>query len=361
MNTPSTTAEYLRCLVNDAGWVELCHMDGGRIESGWDSQIEIHLADADNRSQTGNLFTTLHKIDIDALKAYLAERRQVDPRKQTFRTPDEVVTRYCRLFFDLDPERPKRTSSTVDEVAAAEARARGLVRKLAALDWPTPLVAMSGNGWHVQYRTAIPNTPEWAEILKTIYTGLHNEFSDDEVSFDRVVRNPARLCALYGSWKRKGINYPERPHRKSMCWIPSDWRQVHPRQVAALADVYARQASSARLNAPEATREARGAARVSGKGNYASLDVVAWFAAHDAYVGSLSGNTHGVRCPWSSEHTTPSPKSGSDSVIFEADGGWPGFNCKHSHCQGRDIRDVMALWGDADSYCGSAFVARRAS
>lgn len=361
MKAPSSTAEYLTWLTNDAGWAEVCWMADRTIEPRWDNRPDVLLADGRTRHQTGNLFTTLHRIDIEALKAYLAEKRQVDPRRQTFRTPDECVTRYCRLFFDLDPERPKGTSSTVDELAAAEARARGLVRKMAALDWPTPMLAMSGNGWHVQYRTAMPNNAESTEILKTVYTGLHNELSDDEVSFDRSVRNPARLCALYGSVKRKGINHTERPHRKSACWIPSDWRQVHPRQVAALADVYARQASQTRPNASQAAQEARSAARVSGKGNYSTLDVTAWFVAHDAYVGTLGGNVHGVRCPWSAEHSSPSPKNGSDAVIFEADGGWPGFACKHSHCQDRGIRDVMALWGDADNYCSAAFVARRSA
>lgn len=362
MSAPSSTTEYLTWLVHDAGWVELCHMEDRRLEPAWDNRVEILLADARNRHRTGNLFTTLHRIDIEALKAYLAEKRQVDPRRQTFRTPDEVVTRYSRLFFDFDPERPKGTSSTAEELAAAEARARGLVRKLTSMDWPTPLLATSGNGWHVQYRTALPNNAESTEILKTIYTGLYNELSDDEVSFDRSVRNPARLCALYGSTKRKGVDRPERPHRKSACWIPSDWRQVHPRQVAALADVYARQPSQTRPNAPETARQPRSAPeRVAGKGDYSTLDVIAWFAAHDAYVGPLSGIMHGVRCPWSAEHSTPSPRNGSDSIIFEADGGWPGFHCHHSHCADRTIRDVMALWGDADGYCGSAFVARRSA
>jgi hypothetical protein len=353
MSAPSTTAEYLTWLVHDAGWVELCHMDGARVDPGWDNRPDAILADARGLHRTGNLFTSLHRIDIEALKAYLAEKRQVDPRKQTFRTPDEVVTRYCRLFFDFDPARPKGTSSTSAELETAEERARGLVAKLSAMDWPTPLIAMSGNGWHVQYRSAMPNTPEWAEILRTVYVGLYAELSDDEVSFDRSVRNPARLCALYGSTKRKGINHPERPHRKSMCWIPSDWRQVHPRQVAALADIYARQTPE-KVEKQPVERSA-----ISGRGNYASLDVVSWFAAHDAYVGSLGGTVHGVRCPWSAEHSSESPKNGSDTVIFEADDGWPGFHCKHSHCTDRNIRDVMTLWGDADNYCSTAFVARR--
>jgi hypothetical protein len=350
------TAEraYLDRLFADAGTVELCHMAHGRIWPTWHTDTDSLLAAASRVADTGNLFTTLNRLDPGALDAHLAGRQG----SQVARTPDACVHRYTRLFFDFDPERPKGQSSTADELAAAQARAMGLVTKLAAIGWPHPLVAMSGNGWHVQYRTALPNTAETSEQLKAIYAGLHGEFSDDEIMFDRSVRNPARLCSLYGSIKRKGVNHPERPHRQSFCQVPTDWRQVHPRQVAGLANLYARQAPQVATAAPKrpATALPEG-----GKGDYASLDVVAWFAAHGLYVGRLSGHVHGVRCPWSQTHSTPSPKNGGDCVIFESDGeSWPGFHCKHSHCQGRGVRDVLTLWGDGDAYCSAAFVTRRA-
>ncbi|AFL76403.1 hypothetical protein [Thiocystis violascens] len=358
---PTPTEIYLQWLSHDAGWVEICQMDKAPREIGWDNRSDVVLAQAREWARSGNLFTTLNRIDHPGLLAYLAQERQVDPHRK-LRTTDALVTRYTRLFFDFDPARPKGTSSTDAELAEAEIRAKGLRDRLALMDWPAPLMAMSGNGWHVQYRTALPNSGETTEMLKAIYAGLHAEFSDDVVEFDRSVRNPARLCALYGSVKRKGPNTPDRPHRQSKCWIPSDWRQVHPRQVATLAEFYANRASQTRPNAHPDSQEARTTvSTIQGKGNYSSLDVVGWFRAHGAYVGELTGNVHGVSCPWSGEHSTPSPKSGGDTVIFESDGGWPGFSCKHSHCQGRTIRDVMALWGDADAYCREQFQPRRAA
>ena len=339
---------YLSRLFHDAGTVELCHMNRGRIWSTWHSTPDSLTLAAARVSDTGNLFTTLNRIDIGRLNAHLAGQGATMAR-----TPDSAITRYCRLFFDLDPARPKGQSSTTDELAAAELRARGLVAKLAALGWPAPLMAMSGNGWHVQFRTALPNTPETSEQLRAIYTGLAAEFSDDEVTFDRAVRNPARLCTLYGSTKRKGVNHPERPHRQSTCQVPRDWRQVHPRQVDGLANLYVRQSHPVGSGA---TRGPAKALSAGGKGDYTSLDVVAWFTAHGAYVGPLAGHVHGVRCPWSGEHSTPSPQSGSDTVVFITAGdGWPGFSCKHAHCAGRDIRDVMGLWNDADAFCGAPF------
>ncbi|MBP8284622.1 MAG: hypothetical protein KAX46_12045 [Chromatiaceae bacterium] len=343
---------YISRLFHDAGTVELCHMDHGRIWATWHSKPETLLIAASQAGKTGNLFTTLNRIDIGRLNAHLAGQGATMAR-----TPDSAITRYCRLFFDFDPARPKGTSSTADELAAAEIRARGLAAKLAALGWPAPLMAMSGNGWHVQYRTALPNNPETSEQLRAIYAGLAAEFSDDEVQFDRAVRNPARLCALYGSVKRKGINHPERPHRQSVCQVPREWRQVHPRQVEGLANLYARQT---RQEAPGAATSPARALGVVGQGDYRSLDAVAWFISHGAYVGPLAGNVHGVLCPWSGDHSTPSPRNGSDTVIFAIDGdGWPGFHCKHSHCAGRDIRDVLALWNDGDAFCAAAFAPMR--
>lgn len=357
MNTTSMTEKYITYLLHDAGLVELCHMEDRRLTISHHRNVASLLTEARARHRTGNLFTTLNRIDPARWRAYEAGGRQADPTK-IIRTPDECIHRYCRLFFDFDPGRPKGQSSTADELAAAEIRARGLVAKLTALGWPPPLVAMSGNGWHLQYRTALGNTPETSEQLRVIYTGLAAELSDDEVLFDRSVRNPARLCALYGAIKRKGIHYPERPWRQSRCEIPEPWRQVHPRQVDGLANFYAAQAPQ---QAPQAATRPAAAFTTGGRGDYASLDAVAWFMVHGAYVGRLAGNVHGVKCPWSADHSTPSPRSGSDTVIFEGDGGWPGFHCHHAHCADRDIRDVMALWRDADDFCGAAFQpARRA-
>ncbi len=347
--TTAATEKYLTYLLHDAGAAELCHLSGGRVRSTWHTRVSDLMADALAKSHTGNLFTTLNRIDRDKLDAHLASR-------PGSRTPDACVQRYSRLFFDFDPERPQGQSSTAAELAAAEARARGLTRKLAALGWPPPLMAMSGNGAHLQYRCALPNTAETAAMLKTIYAGLAREFGDDEVAFDTTVKNPARLCGFYGSKKRKGADTAERPHRQSSCTIPEPWAQIHPRQVSGLADFYAAQ-TPATTTCPPASRAS--GPRVTGRGDFASLDVVAWFGAHGAYVGKLGGHVHAVRCPWRAEHSTPSPQSGSDTIVFEGDGGWPGFHCKHGHCDGRTIRDVLAIWPDSDAFCAAFFQARR--
>lgn len=352
------TPDYLAWLLRDNGIIELCHIDRG-LDVGWFADVDLALQWARDRHRSGNLFTTVARIDPYQLDEY-RQRQGVEKPGRTIRTPDEAIQRWTRLFFDFDPERPKDTASTADELAEANERMKACRRILEGHGWAPPAIAMSGNGWHLHYRAPLPNTTEFSEALSTLYAELHHRLSDDAVQFDRSVRNPARLCALYGAQKRKGTPTADRPHRHSWISIPSDWRQVHPRQVMALAEQWRKLADARAQEARQAPRSIEGIPkpRPNGKGAYGSLDVVSWFKAHDHYQGHRKTSIHAVLCPWHDEHTT-SPTTGA--IVYEADGGWPGFRCHHSHCADRDIRDVLALWPDADQFCTEQFQPRRAA
>tara|TARA_R110000824_G_C15232376_1_gene678762 strand:- start:6875 stop:8635 length:1761 start_codon:yes stop_codon:yes gene_type:complete len=96
--------------------------------------------------------------------------------------------------------------------------------------------------------------------------------------------------------------------------------------------------------------------QITGKGDYSTLDVVAWFQNHNHYGRILSGGKHAVLCLWESQHTEHRDAEDSDTVIWEAtDGQWPAYHCSHDHCQSRSIHDVMQLWSDADSFCSKDF------
>lgn len=108
--------------------------------------------------------------------------------------------------------------------------------------------------------------------------------------------------------------------------------------------------------APLPPQASNGHAKVEGEGNYSTLDVVAWFTAHGCYGKPMGGKLHAVDCPWKHEHTQDSAASHSDTVVMESEGEgtklWPQFKCLHAHCVDRGIKDVLALWGDADAFCG---------
>jgi hypothetical protein len=95
-----------------------------------------------------------------------------------------------------------------------------------------------------------------------------------------------------------------------------------------------------------------------GRGDYLKLDVFSWFAAHgcDPVEYPAKAGAYDVTCPWSDQHTDPDSRTAGCTLIWEAHGKcWPNFHCKHAHCSGRAIEDVMQLWQDADIYCRALY------
>jgi putative DNA primase/helicase len=110
---------------------------------------------------------------------------------------------------------------------------------------------------------------------------------------------------------------------------------------------------------PRERPAASGRVAPQGKGDYATLDVEAWFSAHGCYGHALGDGRHTVECPWEREHTEQkkAPAEDTDTLVWEADGqAWPEFYCLHSHCVERRIQDVLEHWGDGDRYCASEFL-----
>lgn len=327
--------KYLDHLFRDSGFVELRHQIEGRWITHWFSESADLRTKAIQLAGSGNLFTSLHR------PAEMPDGPLLN----------DQINRYTRILFDLDPKRPTGVSSTADELASADKAARQLQQALRAWGWPEPLTAMSGNGRHLQYRIALPNDDATAQILKAIYRGMKTEISDERVDFDATVRNAARICALYGTTKRKGPDTEGRPHRRSTVQIPERWKQVRQKQIDGVANFYARQTPTAEIYRPNFKRQPLG-----GRGDFSTLDVVAWFTAHGLYEHHITDNKHSVMCPWEAEH---SEAGKNDTLIFEADGRWPGFFCHHSHCEGRGIKAAMQVLGDADSFCNETWRASR--
>ena len=331
--------EYLRRPVQDSRIVEIRHAHKGRWESGlFNNIIDLEHAIRE-RAGDGNLYTSLNRpTGITAGNAFGARALR-----------DENIETITRIVFDLDPKRPTNTPSTDDELEAA-LKARDLVvRVLTAHGWPRPALGLSGNGAHAVYRACLVSSPAWRQQGATLYAGLRSRLQDQltdlGVEFDVTVRNPGRIWRLYGCMNRKGEATHDRPHRRATITLPAGaWQTVKAetisRTVEALTPVVTRDRATVRRTQPH----------IDGNGDFTTLDVISWFTAHDAYRRPLAEGKHAVTCPWAAEHTTTSP-NGTDSVIWEADSGWPRFHCSHAHCDGRTVRDVIALWGDADAFC----------
>ncbi|EIC23284.1 hypothetical protein [Thiorhodovibrio frisius] len=335
--------DYLSRLLTDNGAVEIRHQADGRWRSGWFDAIEPMVREIQRLGSRGNLYTSLNAPKPRRCPNAMAG----DPVR------NDDIGWLTRIPFDFDPVRPVGVCSTQTELDSALQRRDALVAMLRKSGWPRPLVACSGNGAHAQFRCRLPSSAETAEQFRAIYTGLALEFGDDEVGFDKTVRNPGRIFRLYGTCNRKGPHTAERPHRLATCDIPRPWSQVNHRLIDRLANRFARSQTPAQtpLNRPESRP------RVSGHGDYATLDVVALTRSHGLYRHELGSGTHAIVCPWESEHSTP--RGRSDTVIFEnGPGKWPGFHCHHGHCQGRSIRDLIEVLGDADAFCSAPWTGR---
>lgn len=328
--------DYLEHALRDCGRVELRHQSATGWVSGIFDDLHALRSAVAGLSLSGNCYTTLNAPRLMPAMN--------DMGAQALRDAD--IAYLVRLPFDFDPVRPAGTASTDPELAAAVAQRNSLVQALGAMGWPMPATAVSGNGAHAVYRWRVPVTPEFKEMLAAMYRGMADEFSTELVHFDPTVRNPARIWRLYGTINRKGTPTPDRPHRLAAVAIPDRWRAVAPQQVERLASAYARRAP-----APAPAARA-GGPRLAGRGDFATLDVRGWFAAHNAYRRPLGGGKHAVQCPWVAEHSTESGPMDTSTVAWDAAGGaWPSFHCSHAHCDGRTVRDVLTLWGDADNHC----------
>ena len=126
---------------------------------------------------------------------------------------DADVTRRRWLLVDVDPQRAAGTSATDAEKAAAQEKALRVRAYLGGQGWPAPVLADSGNGFHLLYR--IDLATDDGGLVRRVLHALAARFDGGGVNIDRLVFNPSRLTKLYGTVSRKGTATPERPHRAS--------------------------------------------------------------------------------------------------------------------------------------------------
>lgn len=126
---------------------------------------------------------------------------------------DSDIVRRRWLLVDFDPKRSGTVSSTDAEKALAHEKAFEVATYLDGQGWPNPIMADSGNGWHLLYRIDLP--ADDGGLVASVLKALAARFSDEVVDVDTTVGNASRICKLYGTLAAKGDNTTERPHRVS--------------------------------------------------------------------------------------------------------------------------------------------------
>lgn len=186
------------------------------IVSGYFDDGDAFVAAARALDESGapsGIYATLNPVAPDLLAR--AANRLIAVRRKESTTDDAHIVRRRWLLLDFDPARPAGISATKQELTAALAAARRTRTVLAERGWPLPVLACSGNGWHLLYRYDRPNDDAATAFTRALLGSLATEFGDAAVGVDTGVYNASRIVKLYGTVARKGDSTPQRPHRRA--------------------------------------------------------------------------------------------------------------------------------------------------
>ena len=255
-------------------------------------------------------------------------------------TSDRDILGYGWILIDADPVRPSGVSATDAEKASAFRVAKAVFTHLRKLGFRDPIVADSGNGYHLLYRirAELGSRDDVSAFLKVLDTW----FSTDEVLIDTAVFNPARITKLYGTIARKGANTPERPHRMS--------RILHvPEEIGTTPMALVREVAA---NAEKRISPSGSSARGTGE----AFDMDAFLSNHQIEVAKKTAIPSGTKyllkeCPFNCEHKAP------DAAVFVGRDGRLGFHCFHNSCSEYGWHEFRAKV-DPQAYRGSVFQPR---
>ncbi len=252
--------------------------------------------------------------------------------KGTKLTSDREITRRNWLLIDCDPIRRSGISSTDDERAKALQVAEAIRDEMDLIhDWTHPILADSGNGYHLLYR--IDLEPEDDGVVERILKSLDATHSTPEVSVDKSVYNPARIVKLYGTLSAKGDDTPDRPHRLSRI-IESrygEFSEIPPtpkdRLLCFLDTCSCGEGDQKPSKQPSTSSVVAG--QMANFIDYYNLKV----AAPEAFRGGLKWRF--TECPMC-DH-------GRDAALFEFGDGALGAKCFHDSCANWGWKELRKL------------------
>ncbi|MCW4049152.1 MAG: phage/plasmid primase, P4 family [Candidatus Bathyarchaeota archaeon] len=120
----------------------------------------------------------------------------------------EDVSRVVAIPFDVDSGHPSKEAATDEEVEQAKQRMIDLVSWMRVQGYEQPLIAMSGNGFHVIQRVNLDVDDALPSKLEAYFHEAPTEGMDSIFDLPRIIKIP-------GTMSVKGIPTTERPHRLS--------------------------------------------------------------------------------------------------------------------------------------------------
>lgn len=205
--------------IEDAEPIELTFFCQGRIMIAHATDLENHvrlLREGQARSDFNGAYMLVNgPMDPALLARY--EPNRIHKAWNGRATDRDIGTRRA-LFLDVDPVRPKGISSTDAQLREACDVADKVEQFLAdALGGDGAIGrGCSGNGYFLLVALEPhPNDPSDVKRISTFLRAVNETFGTSNVKIDQAVANAARLMPAPGTWKRKGVNTPERPHRET--------------------------------------------------------------------------------------------------------------------------------------------------
>jgi P4 family phage/plasmid primase-like protien len=287
------------------------------------------------------VYFTLNPLNT-ALLARRANR--IDWAQQGEQAADKDALRRRWVLIDCDPVRIANVSSTDEEKEQAWVVVLAVRSFLSEQGWPDPILADSGNGYHLLYRIDLP--ADDGGLINRVLQALAARFDNERVTIDQTVFNPSRICRVPGTLARKGDSTSDRPHRRARfievpgCADPADVSGA--RLVPVPIELLQALVAEAKQDPPVAPPSAASSA----DGRYESrLKVGEWL--RDRGVGfrekeetDSKGRKVYIldKCPFDDSHV-------GDSCITQEPGGKPGASCFHNSCRGKRWKEFVAQIG----------------
>lgn len=277
-----------------------------------------------------NIYFSLNQINPDCYSRTQCEHLEASPKNTT--SDGDIIARRWVLV-DFDPKRPTDISSSDAELEKAHMKAIAVFRYLREQGFTEPVVAMSGNGYHLQLPCLIGVRDETDTVIKRFLQSLSMMFSDGEVDVDEKVFNRSRICKVYGTTAKKGANTADRPWRVSrILRYPSEITPTDISYFKKVADLY-----------PEDQP------KPSSDNHYGRerFDLVRFMQKHGIgyRAQAIAGGTKYIldHCVFNPEH------KGHDACIFQRDNGAIGYVCFHNSCSHYTWKDVRLKF-EPDAY-----------
>ena len=266
-------------------------------------------------SEEGNVYITLNEIDP---ACYSRQQRDRFVKNCKTTTSDGDITGYDWLMIDFDPKRPAGTSSSDAELNLAHEIAQKVYKYLHSKGWERPVIAMSGNGYHLLYRINFKNDAERSRLVESSLKSLNMLFGDETtVDIDTKVFNPSRICKLYGTEANKGADTPDRPHRMARIIFAPEEIKINSKDLLE-------ELAAEIPDEPE---------RPQNYNNYnpRHFDLEEWFDQHGVEITQKTSFRDGTKyilreCPFDSNH------KGKDACIIQLANGAISFHCFHQSC-----------------------------